>query len=58
MDKNVNYRAIFFVGITFMGAGVALAMSIGSVGYALLGLGIAFMAIGIARRGEWDQGDE
>jgi len=55
MNKKVNYRALFFVGMTFVGAGVALSMSIGAVGYGLLGVGIAMMAIGIARRGEWDQ---
>jgi hypothetical protein len=55
MKKKVNYRGLFFAGITFMGAGVALAMSIGAVGYGLLGVGIAMMAVGIARRSEWDR---
>lgn len=51
--KERNYKKLFFVGITFIGAGIALTASAGVVGTSLLGLGIAFLVIGAKHRGEW-----
>jgi len=38
--KNINYQAIFFMGVTFVGAGVVFMTSVNA------GLGAAFIAIG------------
>jgi hypothetical protein len=54
MEKKVNYRVIFFAGITFLGAGVALSISIGGVGYGILCVGVAMMVVGVSRRSDWD----
>ncbi|GAH65710.1 unnamed protein product, partial [marine sediment metagenome] len=43
MSKSTNYKAIFFSGLTFVGAGVALWITLGPVGFALIGVGIAMM---------------
>tara|TARA_Y100000310_G_scaffold144610_1_gene143845 strand:+ start:149 stop:325 length:177 start_codon:yes stop_codon:yes gene_type:complete len=38
--RETNYKAIFFMGVTFVGVGVVFMTSVNS------GLGVAFMAIG------------
>lgn len=55
MKRKTNYRAMFFSGIAFMGAGVALSVSIGAVGISLIGLGVIFMAVGLSHKDEWEQ---
>ena len=55
MNKSTNYKAIFFSGLTFVGAGVALSITLGPVGIALIGVGIAMMAIGLSKRSEWSK---
>ena len=42
-----DYRALFFMGITFTGASVAIGL------LPLAGLGIVLMAVGLANRGKW-----
>lgn len=42
MKKQTNYKAMYFSGITFLGVGVVFMASVNP------GLGVAFMAIGIA----------
>lgn len=52
--KEPNYRALFAVGITFLGAGVALTAATGvGVGSGLVGLGAVFMIIGAKNRDKW-----
>ena len=55
MNKSTNYKAIFFSGLTFVGAGVALSITLGPVGIALIGGGIAMMAIGLSKKSEWSK---
>jgi hypothetical protein len=55
MEKQVNYRGLFFAGIVFLGAGVALSLSIGAVGYVILCVGVAMIVVGVSRRSNWDQ---
>ena len=54
MDKVYNYKGIFVAGIAFMGSGVALSVILGPVGFGLLGVGIGLMAVGLAKRDEWE----
>jgi hypothetical protein len=39
-QNNINYQAIFFMGVTFVGVGVVFMTSVNA------GLGAAFIAIG------------
>lgn len=50
----VNYRAFFIIGITFLPAGVALSASMHNPGvFGMSGLGAAFMAIVLANKDKW-----
>ena len=52
-----DYRALFFMGITFTGAGVALAASTENPGmYGLTAMGIIYMVTGIVNRDKWEDG--
>lgn len=54
-----NYRVLFFTGITFMGAGVALSISTENPGlYGLGALGVIYMIIGITNREKWNNGNK
>lgn len=57
MQKQINYKGIFVAGCALMAAGVALTKPIPCLGISVLGAGIGLMAIGLARRDEWDQED-
>ena len=52
--KQTNYKALFFSGITFVGAGVVFMTSVNAViGGSLIGIGIAFMIIGGKNKEKW-----
>lgn len=52
--ENPNYRALFAIGIAFLGAGVALSAAIGwPQGAGLTALGIVFTVIGAKNRSKW-----
>ena len=52
----VNYRAFFIIGATFLPAGVALSASTGNPGFfGMSGLGAAYLAIGLVNRDKWKQ---
>jgi predicted transporter len=52
----VNYRAFFIIGITFLPAGVALSASTSNPGFfGMSGLGAAYLAIALANRDKWKQ---
>ena len=54
MKKQINYMAIFFLGITFIGAGVVFISAVNSgLGGAFIGLGVLFMVIGGTNKGNW-----
>jgi len=55
MKKEINYRALFFSGLAFIGSGVVLMITLGPVGVALIGVGIAMIAIGVKNREDWDE---
>ena len=55
MDKNINYKGIFWAGCAFMVSGIALSVTLGPVGVGILGVGIAMMAIGLSQRDTWDK---
>lgn len=52
--REPNYRAIFVIGLSFLGAGISLtATGLTSTGIALTGVGIVFFVIGISSRKKW-----
>ena len=56
MKKQINYIAIFFLGITFIGTGVVFMSAVNSgLGSAFIGLGVLFMVIGRTNKGKWDK---
>jgi uncharacterized membrane protein len=49
-----DYRALFFMGITFAGAGVALATSLDNPGmYGMTAMGIIYMVMGATHKDQW-----
>jgi hypothetical protein len=56
-EQKTNYRALFVIGITFLGAGTALAASVNSGFYGLTAMGLIFMIIGLANRDKWETSD-
>ena len=53
MGQEINYKAIFVVGFVFVSAGIAISIAAGPAGIGLLGIGIAFIAIGLGNRDKW-----
>ena len=59
--KEPNYRAIFIVGLSQISAGSAFTIiSTESdlspfLGLSFLGMGLAYMAVGLANRDKWEQ---
>ena len=54
MKKQPNYKAIFFLGITFIGAGVVfIASEDGRSGGVVMGIGALCMIIGIKNKDKW-----
>ena len=54
MKKQINYKAFFFLGLTFVGAGVVFISSVKSgLGFAFIGLGIVWMIIGGKNKDKW-----
>ena len=52
--REINYQAIFFLGLTFIGAGVTFMAAVNpGVGAAFIGLGISFMVIGGKNKDKW-----
>jgi hypothetical protein len=52
--REPNYRALFVIGLSFLGAGVALsAAGLTSTGIALTAVGVVFFVIGISNRKKW-----
>lgn len=52
--KEPNYKALFFLGITFAGTGVVFMSSVNpGLGGAFIALGIIFMIIGGKNKEKW-----
>jgi len=56
--KEPDYRAFFIMGICFLPMGIIFTSSVnpGFVGF--IGLGIIYMAIGLANRDKWKKKEE
>jgi hypothetical protein len=49
-----HYRALVFIGCVWIPVGVVFIIQKIMVGYAFIGLGLAYMAIGLANRDKWE----
>jgi len=56
--KEPDYRAFFIMGICFLPMGIIITSSVnpGFVGF--IGIGIIYMAIGLANRDKWKKKEE
>ena len=54
IKKEVDYRAFYLLGIIWIPIGVVFMISVNiAIGISFLGLGIAYMAIGLANKDKW-----
>ena len=54
--KEPNYQVFFMLGIMWLPVGVVLLFAVNSpIGFAFMGLGIAYLAIGITNRDKWQK---
>jgi hypothetical protein len=52
--REPNYRALFVIGLSFLGAGISLsAAGLTSTGIALTGVGVVFIVVGVSNRKKW-----
>jgi hypothetical protein len=52
--KEIDYRAFFIMGISFLPLGIVLTFVVGNPGFiGFMGLGIAYIAIGLANKDKW-----
>jgi hypothetical protein len=52
--KEVDYRAFFIMGISFLPLGIVLTITMGNPGFiGFMGLGSAYIAIGLANKDKW-----
>lgn len=58
-NKEIDYRAFFIMGISFLPLGIVLTFVVGNPGFiGFMGLGIAYIAIGLANKDKWDKKEE
>ena len=50
-----NYQVFFFIGISFIGSGIALTAAISPGFIGIMALGVLYMIIGLANRDKWKQ---
>jgi hypothetical protein len=51
---DVDYRSFFVIGITYIGAGVALSVSLRNPGFfGIAGIGLVYMIIGLKNQDKW-----
>jgi flagellar basal body-associated protein FliL len=54
VKREVDYRAFFIIGISFLPLGIVLTFVVGNPGFiGFMGLGIAYIAIGLTNKDKW-----
>ena len=54
--KEIDYKAFFILGMCFLPLGTIFMTTISPAYISFTGIGVAFMAIGLAHRDEWEKG--
>jgi O-antigen ligase len=51
---DVDYRSFYVIGITYIGAGVALSVTLRNPGFfGITGIGLVYMIIGLKNQDKW-----
>jgi 4-amino-4-deoxy-L-arabinose transferase-like glycosyltransferase len=54
LNKEVDYRAFFIMGISFLPLGIFLTFAVDNPGFiGFIGLGACYIAIGLANKDKW-----
>ena len=56
--REVDYRAFFILGISFLPMGIVFTTAISTAFISFIGLGICYMAIGLTHRDKWNKKEE
>ena len=56
--KEPDYRAFFIIGVSFLPMGIIFTTVISPAFIGFLGIGICYMAIGLANRDKWKKKEE
>jgi 4-amino-4-deoxy-L-arabinose transferase-like glycosyltransferase len=57
-EKEVDYRAFFIMGISFLPLGIVLTFVVDNPGFiGFIGLGACYIAIGLANKEKWKKED-
>lgn len=52
--KQINYQALFYMGITFIGTGIVFIASVNlALGIAFISIGIANIVVGLKHKDTW-----
>jgi O-antigen ligase len=51
--KEINYKAFFIMGISYLGAGTALTVALNPGFLGITALGVIYMIIGLKNRDKW-----
>ena len=54
--KEVDYRAFFIMGLSFLPLGIVLTFVVGNPGFiGFIGLGVFYMVFGLANKDKWKE---
>lgn len=52
--KDIDYRVFFIIGTSFLPLGIVLTFVVGNPGFiGFMGLGVAYIAIGLTNKDKW-----
>jgi hypothetical protein len=58
ITREVDYRAFFIMGISFLPLGIIFTAAISPAFIGFIGIGACYMAIGLANRDKWKEKEE
>jgi len=53
--KQINYKAIYFLGVSLIGTGTVFVAAINPAFISILGMGVVLMIIGLINRDKWER---
>jgi hypothetical protein len=59
INKEIDYKAFYLIGIIWIPVGIVFMITINlTIGIASIGMGTAYMAIGLSNRDKWERKNE